>query len=64
MSFDHDATYPSFRFDRPSDGVLRITLDAPGLNAVSPDARCQLAEVWTSIDKDPDVRVAVLQGAG
>jgi enoyl-CoA hydratase len=64
MSLDYVATYPSFRFDRPSDGVLRITLDAPGLNAVSPDAHREIAEVWTSIDRDPEVRVAVLQGAG
>ncbi len=64
MSLDYVATYPSFRFDRPSDGVLRITFDAPGLNAVSPDAHREIAEVWTSIDRDPEVRVAVLQGAG
>ena len=30
--------FPTLRFDRPVDGVLRITLDAPGLNAVGPDA--------------------------
>ena len=49
---------------RPADGVLRLTFDAPGLNAVSPDAHRELAEVWLTVDKDPDVRVAILQGAG
>ena len=29
--------FPHLRFDRPAEGVLRITLDAPGLNAVGPD---------------------------
>jgi enoyl-CoA hydratase len=51
-------------FDRPSDGVLRITLDAPGLNSVGPDAHAQLADVWPVIDRDDDVRVAMIRGAG
>ena len=33
---DPYAEFPALTFDRPSDGVLRITLDAPGLNAVGP----------------------------
>ena len=64
MSTDYPGRYPSFRFDRPDDAVLRITFDAPGLNAVSPDAHREIADVWLTIDKDPDVRVALLQGAG
>ncbi|MEY4373717.1 MAG: enoyl-CoA hydratase, partial [Actinomycetota bacterium] len=61
---DYAALYPSFRFDRPAEGVLRLTLDAPGLNAVSPDAHRELAEVWLTVDRDPDTRVAIIQGAG
>lgn len=61
---DYASLYPSFRFDRPADGVLRLTLDAPGLNAVSPDAHRELAEVWLTVDRDTDTRVAVIQGAG
>jgi enoyl-CoA hydratase len=57
-------TFPALSFDIPADGVLRITLDAPGLNAVSPACHQQLADVWLTIDRDPDVRVAVIQGAG
>ncbi len=64
MTIEYSTTYPSFQFDRPSDGVLRITFDAPGLNAVSPEAHREIADVWLTIDRDPDTRVAVLQGAG
>ena len=61
---DYAARFPSLSFDTPAEGVLRITLDAPGLNAVSPDCHAQLADVWLAVDRDPDVRVAVIQGAG
>jgi enoyl-CoA hydratase len=61
---DPYAAYPDLRFDRPADGVLRITLDAPGLNAVSPAMHGQLADVWRTVDRDPDTRIALLQGAG
>jgi enoyl-CoA hydratase len=44
--------------------VLRITLDGPGINAVDEAMHGQLADVWPVIDRDPDVRVALLQGAG
>jgi enoyl-CoA hydratase len=64
MSVDYAALYPSFRCDRPADGVLRITFDAPGLNSVSPDAHREIADIWLSVDRDPDTRVAILQGAG
>ena len=64
MSLDYAALHPSFTFDRPRDGVLRISFDAPGLNAVGPDAHHDLADIWLTIDRDPDVQVAVLQGTG
>ena len=64
MSIDYDALYPSFKYDRPKDGVLRITFDAPGLNAVDVDAHREIGEIWLTVDKDPDVQVAILQGAG
>jgi enoyl-CoA hydratase len=60
----YDATFPHLRFDRPSDRVLRITLDGPGLNAVDHDVHRELADVWLTVDRDPGVDVAVLQGAG
>ncbi len=61
---DYATEFPSFTFDRPADGVLRLTLDAPGLNAVSPDAHREIADVWLAVDRDPSVRVAMIQGAG
>src|SRR6266513_2741472 len=56
--------FPHLRFDRPADGVLRITIDGPGLNAVDADIHRELADVWLAVDRDPDVNVALLQGAG
>jgi enoyl-CoA hydratase len=56
--------FPHLRFDQPNDGVLRITLDGPGLNAVDHDVHRELADVWLAVDRDPEVNVAVLRGAG
>jgi enoyl-CoA hydratase len=63
MSDRYDA-FPSLRFERPSDGVLRILLDAPGLNSVGTQMHKDLAEVWLTIDRDPDVNVVLVQGVG
>ena len=56
--------FPHLSVDRPAEGVLRITLDGPGLNAVGPEAHRELADVWRTIDRDPDARVALIRGAG
>ena len=64
MSTDYEALYPSFTYDHPRDGVLRVTFDGPGLNSVGPDAHREIAEIWHTIDRDPEVQVAILQGAG
>ena len=56
--------FPNLTFDRPAPGVLRITLDGPGLNAVDAEVHRELAEVWRAVDRDPGTRVAVLRGAG
>jgi enoyl-CoA hydratase len=61
---DFYAAFPDLTFDRPAAGVLRITLDAPGLNAVSPAVHRQLADVWRTVDRDPETNVALLRGAG
>ncbi len=63
MSDRYDA-FPSLRFERPEDGVLRILLDAPGLNSVGSEMHRDLAEVWPAIDRDPEVHVALIQGVG
>jgi enoyl-CoA hydratase len=61
---DRYKEFTSLSFDEPGPGILRITLEGPGLNAVSETMHRELADVWLTIDRDPDVRVAVLQGAG
>ena len=63
MSDPYDA-YPGLTVDRPAGGVLRITLDGPGLNAVGPDVHRELADVWLTVDRDAETRVALLRGAG
>jgi enoyl-CoA hydratase/carnithine racemase len=48
-----------------ADGVAWVTLDVPERrNAISNAMRGLLADAFASLDADPDVRVAVLTGAG
>jgi enoyl-CoA hydratase len=61
---DRYAEFDALTFDRPAPKVLRITLDGPGLNSVGHDAHRQLADVWLAVDRDPDVHVALIRGAG
>jgi enoyl-CoA hydratase len=56
--------FTSLEFDRPEEGILRITLRNPGkLNAVGHEAHGQLAEVWRTIDRDPETRVVLVRGS-
>jgi len=61
---DPYADYTELKFERPRPGVLAVVLDAPGLNAVNQRMHRELADVWRTIDRDPEVRVALLRGAG
>jgi len=62
---DYAASFPSLAFERPEDGILTVVMRAEGrLNAVDAAMHRELADVWTAIDKDPDVRVAIVRGAG
>ncbi len=63
-STDRYGEFTTMRFDRPDPGILRIVMDAPGLNAVGHDGHRELAEVWPVVDRDPETLVAVIQGAG
>ena len=64
----HTNAAPYDRFDELSvesaDGIVRITLDAPGLNAVNTAAHGQLADLWPVFDRDDRARVALIRGAG
>ena len=61
---DPYSAFTSLAFERPDTGILRIVLDAPGLNSVDATMHRHLADVWLTVDRDPDVRVAIIQGAG
>jgi enoyl-CoA hydratase len=56
--------FDELAIDAPGDGVVRITLDAPGLNAVNAAAHGQLADIWPVFDRDDGARVALIRGAG
>ncbi len=48
-----------------SDGVLTLTLNRPeARNALSPQLLVRLTEAWHEFRDDPDLRVAILTGAG
>ncbi len=53
------------KFDRPSERVLRITLDRPeSMNSLNWEAHGELTNVWKVVDQDPEVNVAIIRGAG
>jgi len=59
-----DSEFPALELDRPADGILRLTLRAPGrLNAVDADTHGQLARVWQAIGRDEETRAVVVRGA-
>ena len=62
---DPYAEYTRLRIERPSDGVLQITLDDPErLNATGPEMHLQLSKVFRTIDEDETTRAVVVTGAG
>ena len=56
--------FPDLTFDRPSDGVLRITLDGPGLNAVDPASTASSPTCGSRSTAIPTRGWRCLQGAG
>jgi len=47
------------------DGIAWVTLNRPEVrNAINPEMLCRLADAWEEINRDRDIRVAVLTGAG
>ena len=57
-------SFPSLDLDRPEDGILRLTLRAPGrLNAVSEAQHGELARVWQAIGQDAETRAVLVRGA-
>jgi enoyl-CoA hydratase len=59
------ADFQHILFERREHGVLWLTLNRPDvLNAADRRLHTELVEVWGTIDRDPQVRVAVVTGAG
>ena len=57
--------YKQLTFERRDHGVLLITLNRPEkYNATDEQMHGELARVWTDVSADPDIRVAVVTGAG
>jgi len=57
--------FDALRFEGVEPGVVRLILSTPGrLNAVGHEMHTQLATVWNEFDRDPDVDVVIVQGAG
>jgi enoyl-CoA hydratase len=62
---DRYAAFKHLRFDRPAERVLRITLDRPErMNSLDFEAHGELTKVWTLVDEDREVNVAIIRGAG
>ena len=64
MAFAYDTEFPSLDIERLEDGILRLTLRAPGrLNAVSEVQHGELARVWNAIGEDAETRAVLVRGA-
>ena len=62
---DYSAHFKDILFELRDNGVLWITLNRPDkFNAADAAMHQAFVELWPMIDKDPDVRVAVITGAG
>jgi len=57
--------YQHILFEKRPPGILWITLNRPEvLNAADSVMHTELVNLWATIDADPEVRVAVITGAG
>ncbi len=62
---DRYGGFQRIAFDRPADGVLRLSLNRPERrNALDAVGHRELTEVWRLIDSDPTVRAVILTGNG
>ena len=68
MHFPSLSPYKEFKalqFDRPLDGILRITLNRPDtLDSVSVDMHRELLQVWPVVGEDENSRALLVIGAG
>ncbi len=61
----HYKDFQHILFEKRDPHILWLTLNRPEvLNAADARLHTELVEVWRTIDRDPDVHVAVVTGAG
>jgi enoyl-CoA hydratase len=59
------AMYETILVDKTADGIATLTFNRPEkLNAMTLQMRCEVAEAIDALEKDADVRVLILTGAG
>src|SRR3954466_14581805 len=57
--------YKDLKAARPEAGIVEIVMGEEGKLAVATaNAHAEMARIWLDIDRDPEVRVAILRGAG
>ena len=58
--------YQDLKIRMAEPGILEIVMGEEGgkLSTATPRLHKELAEVWLDVDRDPEVRVAILRGAG
>lgn len=55
---------PALLYEK-SGGIATLTMNRPeARNAINPEMLCRLGDAWQDVSDDPDVRVAILTGAG
>jgi enoyl-CoA hydratase len=59
------SSFHNIQFERRENGILWMTLSRPDkLNTADAGLHQAFADIWLVIDRDPDVRVAVVTGSG
>jgi enoyl-CoA hydratase len=62
---DYSSHFKDILFERRDNGVLWITLNRPDkFNAADAAMHQAFVDLWPMVDRDPEVRVAVITGAG
>ena len=57
--------YQRLTFDRPTPGVLRVSMNNPErLNAADAAMHAELADIWLDVDRDDETRAVILTGVG
>lgn len=65
MMADLYAGFETLLIDRPSEGVLRVTINRPErLNALDRRGHTELTEIWRAIDRDPGASAVLLCASG